>query len=177
MEPEQLLQKVLELCETICLQTKPQCATLDWQRWLARFSSHPDKSRSNTLQKVLFKFTVFHLQDSKMMTSWEVGVEEPALETGGRRVPPWGAVALGASEMGLPSVALPWTSESPQKVNSCCVCLALPPQRRLLVLLSVKAPALPRQISQVECFSFQRSEHSDPGSSSNPEQSILPSIK
>lgn len=72
-----------------------------------------------------------------MMTSWEVGVEEPALETGGHRVPPWGAVALGASEMGLPSVALPWTSESQQK----------------------------------------RSEHSDPGSSSNPEQSILPSIK
>lgn len=72
---------------------------------------------------MLFKFTVFHLQDSKMMTSWEVGVEEPALETGGRQVPPWGVVALVVSETGLPFVALPWTSESQQKVNSSCVCV------------------------------------------------------
>lgn len=74
-----------------------------------------------------------------MMTSWEVGVEEPALETGGRQVPPWGVVALVVSETGLPFVALPWTSESQQKVNSSCVCVCViwsAPQRRPLLLLS-----------------------------------------
>lgn len=53
-----------------------------------------------------------------MMTSWEAGVEEPALETGDHQVPQWEVVALVASEMGLPFVDLPWTSESQQKVNS-----------------------------------------------------------
>lgn len=53
--------------------------------------------------------------DSKMMTSWEAGVEEPALETGDHQVPQWEVVALVASEMGLPFVDLPWTSESQQK--------------------------------------------------------------
>ena len=67
---------------------------------------------------MVFKFTVFRLQDSKMMTSWEAGVEEPALETGDHQVPQWEVVALVASEMGLPFVDLPWTSESQQKVNS-----------------------------------------------------------
>lgn len=67
---------------------------------------------------MLFKFTVFHLQDSKMMTSWEVGVEEPALETGDHQAPPWEVAAPVASEMGLPFVGLPWTLESQQKVNS-----------------------------------------------------------
>lgn len=126
---------------------------------------------------MLFKFTVFHLQDSKMMTSWEAGVEEPALETGGHQVPPWEVVAPVASEMGLPSVGLPWTLESQQKVNSCWVGFGLPLQRRLLLHCQVKAPGLPRQISQVECFSLQRKEHSDPDCSSNLEQLILPSIK
>lgn len=67
---------------------------------------------------MLFKFTIFHLQDSKMTTSWEAGVEEPALEIGDHRVPQWEVVALVASEMGLPFVDLPWTSESQQKVSS-----------------------------------------------------------
>lgn len=67
---------------------------------------------------MVFKFTVFRLQDSKMMTSWEAGVEEPVLETGDHQVPQWEVVALVASEMGLPFVDLPWTSESQQKVNS-----------------------------------------------------------
>lgn len=53
-----------------------------------------------------------------MMTSWEAGVEALALETGDRQVPQWEVVALGVSEMGLPFVDLPWTSESQQKVNS-----------------------------------------------------------
>lgn len=70
------------------------------------------------MQNVLFKCAVFHLQDSKTMTSWEAGVEEPALETGDHQVPQWEVVVLVASEMGLPFVDLPWTSESQQKVNS-----------------------------------------------------------
>lgn len=53
-----------------------------------------------------------------MMTSWEAGVEEPALETGDHQVPQWEVVALVASEMGLPFVDLPWTSESQQKARS-----------------------------------------------------------
>lgn len=127
---------------------------------------------------MLFKFTVFHLQDSKMMTSWEVGVEEPALETGDHRVPPWEVVALVASEMGLPFVGLPWTLESQQKVNSCSVGFGIfLPKGGSCFCCQVEVAALPRQMSQVECFSFQRKEHSGPDSSSNLEQSILPSIK
>lgn len=126
---------------------------------------------------MLFKFTVFHLQDSKMMTSWEVGVEEPALETGDHQVPPWEVAALVASEMGLPFVGLPWTSESQQKVNPYWCGLAFLCKGDSWFFCQAKAPALPRQISQVECFSFQRKEHSGPDSSSNLEQSILPSIK
>lgn len=54
-------------------------------------------------------------EDSKMMTSWEVGVEELVLEIGDHLVPQWELVAPVASEMGLPFVDLPWTSESQQK--------------------------------------------------------------
>lgn len=53
-----------------------------------------------------------------MMTSWEAGVEALALETDDHQVPQWEVVALVVSEMGLPFVDLPWTSESQQKVNS-----------------------------------------------------------
>lgn len=74
---------------------------------------------------MLFALTVFHLQDSKMTTSWEAEVEEPALETGDHQVPRWEALAPVASEMGLPFVGLPWTSESQQKVNPLCLLLTV----------------------------------------------------
>lgn len=82
-----------------------------------------------------------------MMTSWEAGVEEPALETGDHQVPQWEVVALVASEMGLPFVDLPWTSESQQKVNSYMFCNSVfLHEGDFCFLCQVKATTLDRQI-------------------------------
>lgn len=109
------------------------------------------------------------------MTSWAAGGEGPALGTGDHQVPPWGVGAPAASEMGLPCVGLPWTSESQQKVNSCWAGFGFPPRGRFCCQAEAAAPH--RQISQVQCFSLQRKEHSGPDCSSSLERSILPSIK
>lgn len=110
-----------------------------------------------------------------MMISWEAGVEELALETDDHQVPQWEVVALVVSEMGLPFVALPWTSESQRKVN---LSLTLFPLRMAVIFLyQINAATLDRRILKPYCFFFQRKEHSDPDFSSNLEQLVLPSIK
>lgn len=83
-----------------------------------------------------------------MMTSWEAGVEEPALETGDHQVPQWEVVALVASEMGLRFVDLPWTSESQQKVNSLASVIQPSFMKETGFLCQVKATTLDRQILQ-----------------------------
>lgn len=88
-----------------------------------------------------------------MMTSWEAGVEEPALETGDHQVPRWEVVALVASEMGLPFVDLQWTSESQQKVNSYMFCNSVfLHEGDFQFLCQIKATTLDRQILKTLMF-------------------------